>query len=130
MRLRRYDWSAMDPAARRMALLRPAIMQNPDLDRQVRAIVATVRTGGDSALLRLTRELDRAELTDLRVTGEEVRAAESALPAEARAAIETAIANVRRFHAAQATPSLRVETAPGVVCERISKPLQFFLIIL
>ena len=122
-RLRIYQWSSLDTPARRAALLRPAITENPDLDRQVRDIIATVRRHGDAALIRLAREFDRAEIGVLRVSEDEVRAAEAALPAQARSAIETAIANVRRFHEAQSTPPLRVETAPGVVCERISKPL-------
>ena len=124
MRFRCYDWSTLGTADRRTALLRPAITQNPDLDGKVRSIIAAVRKDGDSALFRLARELDRAELTDLRVSDDEARSAEAALPAEARSAIGIAIANVRRFHEAQSTAPLRVETAPGVVCERVSKPLQ------
>jgi histidinol dehydrogenase len=31
---------------------------------------------------------------------------------------------VRAFHAAQGAPALRVETAPGVICERISVPVR------
>ncbi len=123
-RLRRIDWSSLDSAGRREALQRPAVTQNSGLEQKVRNIIATVRQDGDAALRRLARELDRAELIDLRVSEDEARAAEAALPAEARAAIGTAIANVHRFHAAQATPPLRVETAPGVVCERVSTPLE------
>jgi histidinol dehydrogenase len=123
MRLRRHDWSALDAAGRRAALLRPAVTQNPDLDRQVRTIIGTVRQDGDAALLRLARELDRAELDELRVSDDEAHSAEAALSTDARAAIGTAISNVRRFHEAQTTPPLRVETAPGVVCERMSRPL-------
>jgi histidinol dehydrogenase len=104
--------------------MRPAVTQNPDLDRNVRSIIGAVRQDGDAALLRFARDLDRAELSGLRVSEDEARAAEVALSAEAHSAIGTAIANVRRFHEAQTTPPLRVETAPGVVCERISKPLE------
>jgi histidinol dehydrogenase len=121
--LRRCQWSGLDAAGRREALLRPALTQNPDLPRQVGEIIAAVRRDGDAALLRLARELDRAELVDLRVPEAEMRAAEAELPTEARVAIHTAIANVRRFHEAQASAPVRVETAPGVVCERVSKPL-------
>lgn len=124
MRLRRFDWSALDAPGRHAALLRPAMTQNPGLDGTVRAIIGKVREGGDAALLALARELDRAELTDLRVSDDEARAAEAALSADARSAIDAAIANVRRFHEAQTTAPLRVETAPGVVCERLSKPIE------
>lgn len=123
MRMTVFRWSGLDTAARRTALLRPAIVQKPGFESQVREIIAAVRRGGDAALLRLARQFDGAELPSLRVTEDEVASAEASLPAQAKSAIGTAIANVRRFHEAQSTPPLRVETAPGVVCERITRPL-------
>ncbi|MEO8443994.1 MAG: histidinol dehydrogenase [Gammaproteobacteria bacterium] len=121
--MRRCNWSTLDPAGRRQALLRPALTENPGIGPRVGAIIEAVRKDGDAALLRFARELDRAEITALRVSDDEVRAAEAGLSAEAQLAIRTAIANVRCFHEAQTSAPLRVETAPGVVCERISKPL-------
>ena len=41
-----------------------------------------------------------------------------------RAALERAIDNVTRFHELQTVPALRLETAPGVVCERMTVPLE------
>src|SRR5258708_4182335 len=38
-------------------------------------------------------------------------------------AIERGIDNTRRFHAAQLPPALRLETSPGVICERLSVPI-------
>ncbi len=124
MRMTVCRWSGLGTAARRTALLRPAVAQLTGFEGQVREIIASVRREGDAALLRLAREFDRANLLTLRVTEDEVLAAEGSLSTQSRFAIETAIANVRRFHEAQSTPPLRVETAPGVVCERISKPLE------
>jgi histidinol dehydrogenase len=46
------------------------------------------------------------------------------LNAEQNAAIERAISTVHRFHAAQMPATLRVETAPGVLCERLSVPIR------
>jgi histidinol dehydrogenase len=123
MRMRVCKWSSLDASDRRRAILRPAITQGPDFHGRVRDIIATVRQDGDAALIRLAGELDRVQLTSLRVSEDEAKSAEADVPAQARSAIETAITNVRRFHEGQATPPLRVETAPGVVCERISKPL-------
>ena len=115
-RLRTVNWSALSPPARIDALLRPAMTGNPGLDDRVRAIMAEVRRDGDAALLRFAKDLDKVELSSLRVSEEEAAAAEAALPADARAAITAAIANVRRFHEAQLPPPLLVETAPGVIC--------------
>src|SRR5690606_33380332 len=62
-------------------------------------------------------------LDDLKVSESEAKAAADSLPASAREAIGVAIDNVRRFHEAQRTEPIRVETAPGVVCERVVRPL-------
>jgi histidinol dehydrogenase len=69
-------------------------------------------------LLEFTRRFDGVALQSIEVTAAEFAAAETALNAEQRQAIDRAIANVRRFHEAQVGAPLRVETAPGVVCER------------
>jgi histidinol dehydrogenase len=60
----------------------------------------------------------------LRVTAQEFAAAEQALSGAQHAAIDRAIANVRRFHAAQIPLPLRVETQAGVICERFSVPIR------
>ena len=41
-----------------------------------------------------------------------------------REALERAIDTVTRFHELQTVPALRLETAPGVVCERMTVPLE------
>jgi histidinol dehydrogenase len=121
--LRIADWLALDGPARTAALARPVQAMDPAFLNRVAGLVAEVRGRGDAALQDLTRELDRVELTDFRVSPAEVAAAGPSLTADDRAAIEAAIANVRRFHAAQFAAPLRVETAPGVVCERVSVPI-------
>ena len=55
---------------------------------------------------------------------DEAAAAERELDPAATRAIHVAIDNIRRFHAAQASGPLRVETVPGVVCERVVRPLR------
>lgn len=89
----------------------------------MREIISDVRARGDSALLELTRRFDGVALSAIEVSTAEFAAAETALDAEQRRAIDRAIANVRRFHEAQLGTALRVETAPGVVCEREFRPI-------
>ena len=122
-RLKKLTWSALDEAARNDALTRPAITGNPELSNQVTGIIGQVRQNGDTALRELTLSFDRIELDELRVTDEEFALAEQQVNAEARAAIEVAIHNIETFHAAQLTAPIRVETAPGVICERVNRPI-------
>jgi histidinol dehydrogenase len=122
--MRILDWNASSSAERNAALQRPALQESAKVFAAARDIVDRVRREGDAALFALTQQFDGARLEALEVTAEEFAAAERAVTAEQHAAIERAIDNVRRFHAAQLAPPLRVQTSPGVICERFSVPIR------
>jgi histidinol dehydrogenase len=122
--MRILDWNSSSKAQQSAALQRPALKNAARVSSTARDIIERVRREGDAALRALTQQFDGARLEALAVTAEEFAAAERALTAEQHAAIERAIDNVRRFHAAQASPPLRVETSPGVICERFSVPIR------
>src|ERR1700761_3168386 len=108
------DWSTLSEAAKREALSRPAQRDDASVMAAARGIMARVRAEGDAAVLALTEQFDRVRLGSLEVTRVEFEHAEHSLDAAQHAAIERAIANVQRFHAAQQSPSLRLENPPGV----------------
>ena len=122
--LRVIDWAGLGPDERTAALLRPAVRADRSIMKTVTGLIDEVRADGDEAVLRLTERFDGVRLKSLPVSPEEVAAAKAELPASAVDAIHNAIANIERFHAAQLTGPLRVETTPGVVCERIARPIQ------
>ena len=122
--MRILDWNSSTIAQQCEALRRPALNDAAGVDAAVRGIIGRVRREGDAALLALTRQYDGVQLAALAVTKQEFAAAEGALTSDQHGAIDRAIDNVRRFHAAQATAPLRVETAPGVICERFSVPIR------
>ncbi|NND54580.1 MAG: histidinol dehydrogenase [Gammaproteobacteria bacterium] len=119
----RVRWSELSAAERTAALQRPAVTAGAETLAGVQKILAEVRAGGDAALRAITARLDKAELTELQVTPDEFAAARKQLTDEQFAAIQTAIANVRRYHEAQLTEPYSVETSAGVVCERITRPV-------
>lgn len=116
-------WKTLSPARRAAVLRRPAQSAQPSVAAAVRAIVAAVRRDGDTALRRLTRKFDGVELRSLRVTASEFAAAEKSLSRADFAALRTAYRNIRAFHAAQQSRDLRVETQPGIVCEKTVRPI-------
>jgi histidinol dehydrogenase len=122
--LRPVAWASLDEAARNAALERPVGRGGRDILAEVMPIIDEVRRDGDRALRRLTLSLDQVNVENLRVSDQEADAAPAALGGEAMAAIETAIGNVERFHAAQTSRPIRVETAPGVLCERVARPIR------
>ena len=118
MSLSLLEWSSLSADERRAALRRPTQADADGLHRRVREIIDEVRARGDQALLDFTERFDGVKLKSVEVDAAEFAAAEKALDAEQRAALERAIGNVRRFHEAQLGNPLRIETSPGVICER------------
>jgi len=117
------NWSELSEDERDALLERPALAQDASIRDTTAGIIAAVRARGDAAVAELTQQLDNANLAEFRVTAAEFEAATHELGNEERDAIDLAIRNVRAFHAAQLPSALRVETMPGVVCERVSHAL-------
>src|SRR5579872_479051 len=121
--MRILDWNSLDEAGRRAALARPNAESREDVNRIVRDIVANVRLDGDRALVELTLRLDGATPATLAVTTQEFEEAWLALNGEEIRALERAIANVEKFHEAQAPKPLAVDIQTGVRCEQILRPI-------
>jgi histidinol dehydrogenase len=117
------DWNALDEAARDAALARPAQARAEELTTAVARIISQVRADGDSTLRALSRRFDGCELDALEVDEDEIGAAEAALPAPLAAAMGEAIARIEAFHRAGMLQPYAIETAPGVRCERILRPI-------
>ena len=116
-------WSELDESGRERLLQRPEASQDDSVRQAAGAIVNAVRLDGDEAIRELTRRFDGADIAQFKVTDAELAAAVQRLTDEQLAAIDVAIANVRKFHEPQMPPDLDVETAPGVRCERLSHAL-------
>jgi histidinol dehydrogenase len=116
-------WSELDESERTLILQRPEISQDTSVRVKTENILAAVRSKGDDALIELTQRFDEATISDFKVSEAELGSALLQLTADQIAAIDLAISNVRTFHAQQVPQPLSVETMPGVLCERISQPI-------
>lgn len=87
-----------------------------DLGATVASVLDDVRMEGDNAVLRYEAKFDKAELSSLAVTEEELQEAEALVSEELKQSINLAHANIHRFHEAQRMQPVCVETAPGVHC--------------
>jgi histidinol dehydrogenase len=117
------EWSSLDEARRTAVLRRPAQREAASLLEKAGRIVADVRERGDAALVEYTERLDKVRLESLAVTEAEFRAAEATLTTEQLEALRRAIGTVTRFHETQSLEAIRLETSPGVICERYIVPL-------
>ena len=117
------DWNMLDAADRRAILERPAQTSNAERAKAVAGIIDAVRREGDAAVRALTLQLDGCDLTDAAVDEADFLAAEAALDPALKQAVVEAYSRIEAFHRAVMPGPMRVETAPGVVCERIQRPV-------
>jgi len=118
-----YDWNALDEAAREALLARPVQTVAQRTRDAVASLLADVRGRGDTALREATTRFDGVELASLVVSDEEFAAAHAAVSAELREAMLDAAGRIEAFHIAGMAQPYAVETAPGVVCERVIRPI-------
>jgi histidinol dehydrogenase len=79
----------------------------------VATLIDEVRAGGSAALLDQAERFDRVRPSAVRVSASELRDAEAALEPAVRAALDEAIARVRRATAAQVPGEVVTDIAPG-----------------
>src|SRR5206468_4728143 len=94
------------------------------LNAKVSAILDDVKSNGDDALHRYSREFDKCRLGDLEVSQDEFDSAAAAVSTELKDAINLAISTIEKFHCSQLEEERIVETANGVFCWRRSVPIE------
>lgn len=97
------------------------ILQRPALNTEnlfdtVRGIIDRVKAEGDKAVIDYEATFDKAVLTSLSVTKEEMQEAVANVGIDLKAAIYLAMRNIEIFHAAQRFTGKKVETMEGVTC--------------
>src|SRR5690606_18815609 len=117
------DLSSMDAAARAAALARPGGGDQAAVEAAVRRVFEQVQADGDVALRALTRRFDGVELGRFEVTDEEFAEAEAAVTPALRAAMAEARERLLAWHRAGAAQGFEIETAPGVNCGRMLRPI-------
>ena len=78
-------------------------------------IIADVKRNGDAALLKYCEKFDKAKLSSLQVTPEEMEEALSAVEPEFLEILQKAAANIRRFHERQVRNSFLIHEENGVI---------------
>lgn len=122
--MKRVDWTTLDASARAAVLRRPAQERPAQMAEEVALLIAQVRAEGDAAVRALTARFDGATPARLDVGTEEAKAAAGCLSPALRRAIDEASSRVEAFHRAGMAADYAVETAPGVVCERMVRPIR------
>lgn len=123
--MQRIDSTSASEADLLEKLKRPS-QKSPDaILKIVTPIIDEVRKGGDKAVLSYTHKFEKATSLKSPVLKAPFPKELMDLPEETIKAIDTSFDNIFRFHDAQKeVKPLQVETMPGVVCSRFSRPIE------
>lgn len=95
-----------------------------DVAAIVADIIADVKENGDTAVKAYCAKFDKAELTSLEVTPEEVQAAISQVEPEFLDILREAAENIRSFHSRQVRNSFIIADKPGIVLGQKITPIE------
>ena len=95
-----------------------------DVSAPVAEIIADVRRRGDTALLEYAAKYDKAQLTSLEVTAEEIEAAFAAVEPRFLEVLNKAAANIRAYHEKQLRQGYELRKEDGTVLGQKILPLE------
>ena len=94
-----------------------------EAEQTVAPILEAVRRRGDKAVIEYARQFDGFNRASLRVSEDEIKAAQAVLSKEFRGAVKTASANIRAFAKLQLPAAKSAVISPGLKVGQIIRPL-------
>lgn len=123
--MKRHDLTQLNDSQLEQVLNRPSQKSADSIMKIVVPIIDDVKKNGDKALLSYTHKFEKATSLSSPVLKAPFPESLMQLPPETIKAIDVSFDNIQRFHAAQKDEKpLRVETMPGVICSRFSRPIE------
>jgi histidinol dehydrogenase len=95
-----------------------------DIEVTVKEIFKEVQKKGDEAVSKYTSIFDGIALDNYEVTQDEINEAIALISDELKDAIQLAKSNIYKFHLAQKTERISIETTEGVNCWQEKRPIQ------
>ena len=95
-----------------------------DIEETALGIFKEVQSKGDSAVAKYTSLFDGIALENIEVSNQEIEEAIGLVSQELKEAIQLAKSNIEKFHKAQITSKIEIETTEGVLCWQEKRPIQ------
>ncbi len=95
-----------------------------NIEETVKGIFKEVQSKGDIAIAKYTSLFDGITIENVEVSNAEVQEAIALISDELKEAIQLAKSNIEKFHTAQKTTKIEVETIGGVNCWQEKRPIQ------
>ncbi|HEB9338516.1 TPA: histidinol dehydrogenase [Campylobacter coli] len=118
------NFNELDEKQKQEVLKRPAIAAKDEISQIVSSIIKEVREKGDEALIEQALKFDKAQISSIKVSEEELKNASSRLDKDLKEAILIAYENIKKFHEAQIPKEVAIETTKGVKCEVLTRPIE------
>ncbi len=95
-----------------------------DVEDIVNVVFSEIKAGGDTVVNNYTKKFDGVVLQDALVSSKEIEESIKLISNDLKLAIQQAKNNIEKFHKAQKTEKITVETADGVLCWQEKRPIQ------
>jgi len=95
-----------------------------DIEDIVNSVFREIKAGGDAVVSSYTKKFDGVVLQDALVSSMEIEESNKLISNDLKLAIQQAKNNIEKFHKAQKTERITVETADGVQCWQEKRPIQ------
>ncbi len=95
-----------------------------DIEQTVKDIFKEVQAKGDEAVAKYTTLFDGISQSNIQVSNLEIQEAVALVPQELKDAILLAKSNIEKFHQAQISSKIEIETTEGVNCWQEKRPIQ------
>ncbi|HEA8164063.1 TPA: histidinol dehydrogenase [Campylobacter coli] len=118
------NFNELDEKQKQEVLKRPAIAAKDEISQIVSSIIKEVKEKGDEALIEQAFKFDKAQISSIKVSEEELENASSRLDNDLKEAILIAYENIKKFHEAQIPKEVAIETTKGVKCEVLTRPIE------
>ena len=105
-------------------ILKRPIASFENIEATVKEIFKEVQQKGDVAIIKYTSFFDGIALENYKVSNEEITNAIALVSEDVKEAIQLAKSNILKFHEAQKTSKIIVETTEGVTCWQEKRPIQ------
>jgi len=107
----------------------PLLLQRPtqtieNIENTVNQIFDDIKRHGDKAIAKYTSMFDGVTLESNLVNENEIKEATNQVSAELKQAIDVAKSNIEKFHKAQKTNIVNIETSKGVKCWQEKRPIE------
>jgi histidinol dehydrogenase len=99
-------------------------LESSRVENLIQSIFKAIELEKDEALVRLTFEFEKRELSSITYTEDEIEVFSNKTDEGLKVAIQMAYENIYKFHFAQKRIENKVETSPGVICWQKSCPIE------